>query len=126
LSLPLSTMPTHRKGCLKTPPADAQVSKACLRLRKCVAFGEVLEEVHPADEWDRTPTEPARRLSYQSMLELKEIQQSLPRALQPEDPFSPSRQPAHILSTVPIGLLPLGLPSPSPSSSPVSPYSSTF
>ncbi|KAJ7290410.1 hypothetical protein C8J57DRAFT_1705802 [Mycena rebaudengoi] len=46
------------------PPADAEVSKACLRLRKGVAFSAVLEEVHPADEWDRTPTEPARRLSY--------------------------------------------------------------
>ncbi|TEB20029.1 hypothetical protein FA13DRAFT_1592310, partial [Coprinellus micaceus] len=44
-----------------------------------------LETVFVADEWDRTPTEPARKLSYQDLLELKEIQRSLPRANQPPD-----------------------------------------
>ncbi|KAJ6621483.1 hypothetical protein B0H10DRAFT_2017485 [Mycena sp. CBHHK59/15] len=43
------------------------------------------------------------------MLELKEIQQSLPHAAQPADP---SRR--HILSAVPIGLLPLAAPAPPP------------
>ena len=34
--------------------------------RKCVAFcAEGSETVYPADEWDRTPAEPARKLSYQ-------------------------------------------------------------
>ena len=34
--------------------------------RKCVAFcKEGTETVYPADEWDRTPAEPARKLSYQ-------------------------------------------------------------
>ena len=34
--------------------------------RKCVAFcAEGSETVYPADEWDRTPAEPARNLSYQ-------------------------------------------------------------
>ena len=34
--------------------------------KKTVAFGaEGTEEIYVADEWDRTPTEPARKLSYQ-------------------------------------------------------------
>jgi hypothetical protein len=34
--------------------------------RKCVAFcAQGSETVYTADEWDRTPTEPARKLSYQ-------------------------------------------------------------
>ena len=34
--------------------------------RKCVAFcAEGSETVYTADEWDRTPAEPARKLSYQ-------------------------------------------------------------
>jgi hypothetical protein len=34
--------------------------------RKCVAFcAEGSETVYPADEWDRSPAEPARKLSYQ-------------------------------------------------------------
>ncbi|KJA18066.1 hypothetical protein HYPSUDRAFT_98066, partial [Hypholoma sublateritium FD-334 SS-4] len=75
--------------------------------RKCVAFGaEGSEEVHTADEWDRTPTEPARKLTYQDLLELKEIQRSLPRANQPCDLLS-GRPSRHYLSAVPIGLLPL-------------------
>lgn len=53
------------KGCLKTPlPCVDSSSQA--RKCKCVAFGaEGSEEVYPADVWDRTPSEPARRLSYQ-------------------------------------------------------------
>ncbi|KAJ6485529.1 hypothetical protein C8R45DRAFT_1214300 [Mycena sanguinolenta] len=73
--------------------------------RKCVAFNaDGSEEIHWADEWDRTPTEPAKKLSYQEILELKEIQQSLPHAKQPLDPLRPGKQ---LLSMVPIGLLPL-------------------
>ncbi|KAF8159911.1 hypothetical protein B0H34DRAFT_422786 [Crassisporium funariophilum] len=78
--------------------------------RKCVMFGGaegcVLETVYTADEWDRTPTEPARKLSYQDLLELKEIQRSLPRANQPADYLS-GRPSRHFLKGVPIGLLPL-------------------
>lgn len=47
------------KGCLKSAVGS------CLT-RKSVAFGEeISEEVYFADEWDRTPTEPARKLTYQ-------------------------------------------------------------
>ncbi|PBK98873.1 hypothetical protein ARMGADRAFT_887658, partial [Armillaria gallica] len=46
------------------------------------------EEVHIADEWDRTPSEPARSLSYQDMLELKAIQRTLPRANQLPDMYT--------------------------------------
>ncbi|KAL0955206.1 hypothetical protein HGRIS_004110 [Hohenbuehelia grisea] len=102
------------KGCLKhSPPPSSPATPtiddlACKRKAKMVVFcpSHHLEEVHVADEWDRTPTEPARHLSYQDMLELKEIQRSLPRANQPRDPYA-RRQPAHYLSAVPIGLLPL-------------------
>ncbi|KAF8998116.1 hypothetical protein BDQ17DRAFT_1182436, partial [Cyathus striatus] len=72
-----------------------------------VCFEEqVCQQVFTADEWDRTPTEPARKLSYQDILELKEIQRSLPIADQPPDPIS-GKPPSRYLRTVPIGLLPL-------------------
>jgi hypothetical protein len=36
--------------------------------RKCVAFSaEDLERIYIADEWDRTPTEVAQKLSYGSV-----------------------------------------------------------
>ncbi|KAJ7709042.1 hypothetical protein B0H17DRAFT_1174279 [Mycena rosella] len=80
---------------------------------KCVAFpidAESFAEIHWADEWDRSPSEPARDLSFQELQELHEIQESLPHAPQPG---------AHILSTVAVKLLPLVAPphSPSPSQS---------
>ncbi|KAJ7777137.1 hypothetical protein B0H16DRAFT_1226493, partial [Mycena metata] len=93
------------KSCLKASslPGSPDVRNHSAR-RKCVVFNaEGTEEVHWADEWDRTPTEPATKLSYQELLELKEIQQSLPHAAQPAD-LRPGKQ---LLSTVPIALLPL-------------------
>ncbi|KAJ7787221.1 hypothetical protein B0H14DRAFT_2954703, partial [Mycena olivaceomarginata] len=57
---------------------------------------------------------------YRELLELKEIQQSLPHASQPADPLRPAKQ---LLSMVPIGLLPLAASdsTSTSSSSPVSP-----
>ncbi|PPQ97865.1 hypothetical protein CVT26_013034 [Gymnopilus dilepis] len=75
--------------------------------KKTVAFGaEGTEEIYVADEWDRTPTEPARKLSYQDLLELREIQRSLPHAEQPYDIMN-GRRTRHYLSAVPIALVPL-------------------
>ncbi|KAJ7303020.1 hypothetical protein DFH08DRAFT_640571, partial [Mycena albidolilacea] len=107
------------KSCLKGASLPGSPDPNHL-FRKCVAFNaEGSEEVHWADEWDRTPTEPATKLSYQELLELKEIQQSLPHASQPADPLRPAKQ---LLSMVPIGLLPLAAQdSTSTSSSPASP-----
>ncbi|KAL0564390.1 hypothetical protein V5O48_017659 [Marasmius crinis-equi] len=89
--------------------------------KKCVSWCSendrglgYLEEVYPADEWDRTPTEPARTpLSYKDILELKAIQRSLPCAQQLPDPFT-GKPVKQFLSTVPIALLPL-LPDSAPS-----------
>ncbi|KAG6831786.1 hypothetical protein H0H87_003911 [Tephrocybe sp. NHM501043] len=93
------------KGCLKT--MSPGVSGCPPTMRKSVAFGEeICEEVYFADVWDRTPTEPARKLTYQDLLELKEIQRSLPRANQLADPIS-GKPASHFLNQVPIGLLPL-------------------
>lgn len=53
-----------KKGCLKSPIPSPGLDS--VHIRKCVAFGaEGTEEVHVADVWDRTPTEPARKLTYQ-------------------------------------------------------------
>ncbi|KAF8211068.1 hypothetical protein K438DRAFT_1446180, partial [Mycena galopus ATCC 62051] len=107
------------KSCLKTPslPGSPDPNNIGGPYRKCVAFNAAgSEEIHWADEWDRTPTEPAKKLSYQELLELKEIQQSLPHAPQPLDPLRPAKQ---LLSGVPIGLLPLA--SVETATSPVSP-----
>ncbi|TFK39537.1 hypothetical protein BDQ12DRAFT_603985, partial [Crucibulum laeve] len=98
------------KGCLKLsshPPSPDSGCPTPNSARKCVVFdAQGLEKVYTADEWDRTPTEPARKLSYQDLLELKEIQRSLPRANQLADPIS-GKQASHILSAVPVVLLPL-------------------
>ncbi|KAG6812119.1 hypothetical protein H0H92_004286 [Tricholoma furcatifolium] len=118
------------KGCLKSPTPSPGLNSHAYNpcptssCRKTVAFGkEISEEVYFADVWDRTPTEPARKLTYQDLLELKEIQRSLPRADQPPDPVS-GKPAEKFLNQVPIGLLPLLTDSepstPSPVASPPS------
>ncbi|OCH96383.1 hypothetical protein OBBRIDRAFT_822369 [Obba rivulosa] len=106
------------KSCLKTPPPTPDVSATptpsgsgrasptqgecgCERaptLRKTVSFcDEELEEVHEADEWDRTPAPVTPKLSYQDVLELKQLRLSLPRAPPPptyRQPFSTSPPPS--------------------------------
>ncbi|KAF5316448.1 hypothetical protein D9619_006693 [Psilocybe cf. subviscida] len=142
---PTSSSSSSQSG-LNTPPTSR---------RKCVDFGkEICAEFFVADEWDRTPTEPARKLSYHSgvgtvacssfvrffgtipdlaslrpllslirvplppdLLELKEIQRSLPRANQPSDDYI-GRAAKCYLRAVPIGLLPL-----LPDSNPTTPLS---
>ncbi|KAI0077740.1 hypothetical protein K474DRAFT_1047976 [Panus rudis PR-1116 ss-1] len=95
------------KSCLKqTPPVTPTLSTSgtpemsrCASpdmrppsIRKSVSFcreEEGLEEVFEADDWDRSPTPMTPRLSYQDILELKQLRLTLPRA-----PPSPSyRQP---------------------------------
>ena len=96
--------------CLSLPGSGASTPNSP---RKSVLFhSESLEQVFMADEWDRTPTEPARNLSYQDLLELKEIQRTLPRADQPPD-YLTGRSGSQYLKKVPIGLLPLLPDSPS-------------
>ncbi|KAK0207686.1 hypothetical protein IW262DRAFT_1418832 [Armillaria fumosa] len=107
-----------RRGCLKSPVGSPGLDHG--QSRKCVAFCDAgSEEVHIADEWDRTPSEPARSLSYQDMLELKAIQRTLPRANQLPDMYT-GKPASQFLSKVPIGLLPL-LPTSSPPPPPASP-----
>ncbi|KAG2144513.1 hypothetical protein DEU56DRAFT_789974 [Suillus clintonianus] len=62
------------KSCLKSPshsgaatPVDSDTDDGSLSLcKKHVAFSEEgTEQVFQADEWDRTPTEIAQRLSYE-------------------------------------------------------------
>jgi len=59
---------------------------------------DLCADVHEADEWDRTPVAATRKLSYQDILELKEMQ----IALLKNTPAFPQ-----LLSTVPVGLVPL-------------------
>ncbi|KAF9005302.1 hypothetical protein BDZ89DRAFT_598843 [Hymenopellis radicata] len=115
-----------RRGCLKSPghskppspdPASTPpllgssdgTSRPCMPIRKSVSFcSEDAYDIWDADEWDRTPSEPARNLSYQDMLELKAIQRTLPRANQLPDMYT-GRPGSHYLGKVPIGLLPLAV-----------------
>lgn len=112
------------KSCLKSnqptpvPSPGPDGSSLCSK-SKCVAWCQKSEQVWFADEWDRTPTEPVRNLSYQDMLELKAIQNSLPIAPQPIDPLA-RRQASQRLPKVPVGLLPL-LPSESTPAAPEAP-----
>ncbi|KAK0203188.1 hypothetical protein DFS33DRAFT_1345569 [Desarmillaria ectypa] len=108
-----------RRGCLKSPTTSPGLDVG--HSRKCVAFCDAgSEEVHIADEWDRTPSEPARSRSSlcrsllaprtdflpRDMLELKAIQRTLPRANQLPDMYT-GKPASQFLSKVPIGLLPL-------------------
>ncbi|KAK7033934.1 hypothetical protein VNI00_012559 [Paramarasmius palmivorus] len=117
-----------RKSCLKTPsplpsPPITRDSdhgchlvgtgSGCCSPKKKVAWHNCendpercFEEVFVADDWDRTPMEPAQPLSYKDILELKAIQRTLPRAQQLPDPYT-GKKPSHFLSAVPIALLPL-------------------
>ena len=53
------------KPCLKSP-LPRFCGKGAEKHLKTVDFGEeVLEEVYVADVWDRTPTEPTKKLTYQ-------------------------------------------------------------
>ncbi|TFY53327.1 hypothetical protein EVG20_g10167 [Dentipellis fragilis] len=130
------------KACLKhnhhsagssaasSPPSSPFTDDSdAARVRKCVQFcAETCNQVFFADEWDRSPADVTPRLTYHDMLELKEIQRSLPRAEQPIDP-EPEAEPEpefllnadidadvdhhhvrpqrQLLRGVPIGLLPL-------------------
>ncbi|KZV63742.1 hypothetical protein PENSPDRAFT_691354 [Peniophora sp. CONT] len=100
---PSSTPPRSRPP---TPPTAAPGLT-----RKCVSFcaEDGPSSIWAADEWDRTPADVTAKLSYKDMLELKAIQNSLPRAEQPgRDPYcSDGRQRVQVLRTVPLGLLPL-------------------
>ncbi|KIM88246.1 hypothetical protein PILCRDRAFT_814151 [Piloderma croceum F 1598] len=95
------------KSCLKIPTPPMTPGGDCSHPRKCVAFSaEDLERIYIADEWDRTPTEVAQKLSYGDVLELKAIQRSLPTAAQLPDPLA-RRPQSQFLKGVPIALLPL-------------------
>ncbi|KAH9175948.1 hypothetical protein EDB89DRAFT_239742 [Lactarius sanguifluus] len=92
---------------------DQSLTDACLT-RRCVHFcSELVNKVFVADEWDRSPADITPRLTYQDMLELKEIRRSLPHAPQPlPDPDLPELDArgvprTHFLNTVPVGLVPL-------------------
>ncbi|KAI0955356.1 hypothetical protein AcW1_006963 [Taiwanofungus camphoratus] len=68
-------------------------------MQKRVSFceEEALEEVHEADEWDRSPAPVTPRLSYQDVLELKQLRLCLPRTAPcptPRQPFTTSLPPA--------------------------------
>ena len=61
-SCPATTASSSTDAAHTTTPSQAHTQTH----RKCVAFcAEGSETVYPADEWDRTPAEPARKLSYQ-------------------------------------------------------------
>ena len=62
LTASLPTTTTTASSSCSTDAANSTTQT----YRKCVAFcAEGSETVYPADEWDRTPAEPARNLSYQ-------------------------------------------------------------
>ncbi|KAF7974125.1 hypothetical protein HWV62_13341 [Athelia sp. TMB] len=95
------------KSCLRCPTPPSTPALGHHHQRKCVAFcAEELEQVFAADEWDRTPTEAAQKLSYGDILELKAIQRSLPIARQLPDPLA-RRPQTQYLQKVRIGLLPM-------------------
>ncbi|KAI9462561.1 hypothetical protein HD554DRAFT_2126674 [Boletus coccyginus] len=70
-------------------------------MQKHVAFcADGTEEVHEADDWDRSPVPVSQRLTYGDMLELKALQRDLYLAPQPPSPSS-----SVLLPRVPIPLL---------------------
>ncbi|KAI6139662.1 hypothetical protein BKA82DRAFT_1007386 [Pisolithus tinctorius] len=99
----LKNSPSH--SGTSTPPNDDDASPH--PIKKHVAFSEEgTEEVHEADEWDRTPAE-IQRLTYDDVLKLKMLLRELPRAEQPADVLSSKPFANVFLAKVPIPLLPL-------------------
>ncbi|KAI6001302.1 hypothetical protein EDD15DRAFT_2231052 [Pisolithus albus] len=102
------------KSCLKNSPSHSGTSTPLHDddgspppIKKHVAFCEEgTEEVHEADEWDRTPAE-IQRLTYDDVLKLKKLLRELPRAEQPADALSSKPFANVFLAKVPIPLLPL-------------------
>ncbi|KAI6108794.1 hypothetical protein EDD16DRAFT_60829 [Pisolithus croceorrhizus] len=102
------------KSCLKISPSHSGTSTPLNDddaspppIKKHVAFCEEgTEEVHEADEWDRTPAE-IQRLTYGDILKLKMLLRELPRAEQPADALSSKPFANVFLTKVPIPLLPL-------------------
>ncbi|KAI6014954.1 hypothetical protein EDC04DRAFT_2578376, partial [Pisolithus marmoratus] len=102
------------KSCLKNSPSHSGTSTPLSDddaspppIKKHVAFCEEgTEEVHEADEWDRTPAE-IQRLTYDDILKLKMLLRELPRAEQPVDVLSSKPFANVFLAKVPIPLLPL-------------------
>ncbi|KAL5531474.1 hypothetical protein ACEPAG_4351 [Sanghuangporus baumii] len=80
------------------------------------------DEVHTADDWDRTPVDVAHKLSYEDILELKELQVAAAKACARAS--AASGVTPKYLSNVPLGLLPL-LPDTSNVATATSPNSST-
>ncbi|TRM65450.1 hypothetical protein BD626DRAFT_428672 [Schizophyllum amplum] len=96
------------KSCLKLPtPLPSPTPSGRSTPKKCVVFCEDSDvEVYEADDWDRTPMQPSKKLSYQEIIELKELTRGLPQADQPSC-FVTGRPSQRRLSAVPITLLPL-------------------
>ncbi|KAL5492212.1 hypothetical protein ACEPAI_3659 [Sanghuangporus weigelae] len=80
------------------------------------------DEVHTADDWDRTPVDVAHKLSYEDILELKELQVAAAKACARAS--AASGVTPKYLSNVPLGLLPL-LPDTSNTAAATSPGSAT-
>jgi len=98
-----------KKAMSKAPVVDDDV-RSCIRnfrvdvvKSKHVAFcTDGAEEVHEADDWDRSPVPVVQQLSYGDMLELKALQRDL--YLAPQQSSTPARSSV-LLPRVPIPLL---------------------
>ncbi|KAF9786444.1 hypothetical protein BJ322DRAFT_1108293 [Thelephora terrestris] len=103
------------KGCLILNGASPRTSPRP-PARKCVSFcgsgsnssassddEQELVEVHVADDWDRSPCEITPKLTYQDLVELHELRNSVAN---PQNRSNLPRPP-QLLNRVPVGLLPL-------------------
>ncbi|KLO08041.1 hypothetical protein SCHPADRAFT_1001191 [Schizopora paradoxa] len=108
------------KSCLKQRDVAATSKRPCCS--RTVSFrGQDLDEIHPADDWDRSPVDVNTKLSYDDILELKQMQIEIRRACARSQGNDAGQRP---FLNIPIPILPL-LPSTSapplskpPSSSP--------
>ncbi|KAH9933475.1 uncharacterized protein B0H18DRAFT_952006 [Fomitopsis serialis] len=95
------------KSCLKSPsppyspyPSAPPSPGERPQLQKTVSFcaDDDLEEVFEVDEWDRSPAPVTPKLSYEDVLELKQLRLSLPRPAPPptyRQPFTTSLPTAY-------------------------------
>ncbi|TBU41010.1 hypothetical protein BD309DRAFT_869119 [Dichomitus squalens] len=88
----LSAAPSPCTSGRTSPSLASDIDSRCSSAgRKTVSFcgGNELEEIFFADEWDRTPAAVTPKLSYQDILELKQLRINLPYSPPPPPPRQP-------------------------------------
>ncbi|RPD64046.1 hypothetical protein L226DRAFT_569539 [Lentinus tigrinus ALCF2SS1-7] len=86
--LSAASSPCHSGRTSPSMASDSGSAGSCCRKTVSFCSDDSLEEVFFADEWDRTPAAVTPKLTYQDVLELKQLRINLPYTPPPPPPSS--------------------------------------